>query len=68
MKGLTKAQQDRAVRAAAIAWCCPDGCAYVEAKRQPECDAMTGEPWLREKIRSMLAAGLAALRADKETT
>lgn len=58
-------EEERAVKAGAQAWCCPDGCEYVKAGRQPECDAMTGEEWLAGRVRDMLRAALKEIRHDR---
>lgn len=62
---LNKAQEDRVIQAMAVSWCCPDGCAYIEAGRTPECDAMTGSEWLMDRMRRAWRAGRAALQKDK---
>ncbi|AZO78077.1 MULTISPECIES: hypothetical protein [unclassified Bosea (in: a-proteobacteria)] len=54
---LMKAQEDRVVQAMAVSRSCPDGCAYIEDGRQPECDAMTGAKWLMERMRCAWRAG-----------
>jgi hypothetical protein len=59
---LTEAQEDRVVQAMAVSWCCPEGCAYIEDGREPECDAMTRADWLMERMRRAWRAGCQALR------
>jgi len=48
--------RDRAIIAATRAWCCPDGCPYVEAGRDAECDASDINGFAATKMRQCIAA------------